>query len=495
MNNNINSYSGQKRVFNNDDIEAVQPPHKYIKKREENNYQAAIVSQSCQGVLICEGIIAKISSYLSIKDLLSLESINKEQSKYTEKGWLHKRHAFIPNWGMCEKEPYKHKWNVCLTAALERVIDQLTHIIYRQKHGQDVLFNQDLYAKFQGLGEKFPLFGCYIQTGTLRFASGSLNILKNKKLPKQKEQICKLALEKWGGEMTLQALLEMQNYFLDPAHNQKSYFLIEQYANQAIHQKATDISLFAIKLFAYKFTIRDHLPLLESLSIEAAKEGSFAALEYLLNTYSLADVERLMDQKYHYAPVLAKYSQLLINKQEWKKAELLLAEAMDKYGSQVPADVLANAAIVKIGLEKYSEAEPLFANAMDQYGPQVPPVVLVNAATVKFELQKYCEAEALHAQAIDKFGPQVPAAVLASAAFAKLRLEKYSEAEALFAQAIAKYGSQIPAMVLANAARVKFQLQKYFEADVLFSLAIAKYGPQVPTDVFVNAAENKLYIK
>jgi Tfp pilus assembly protein PilF len=487
MNNNINSYGGQKRIFNNDDIEAFQPPHKHS-RREESDHQAIRSSRLYQDILTCKDVITKISSYLSIKDLLSWESINQEQSKYTEGGWFDKRQAFMPKWGMCEKEPYKHKWNVCLTVALECFIDQIT----KSKNIVDVPLAQDLYAKFQGLNEKFPLHGCYIQNEILKLSSSSLDFLNSKELREKKEQIHKLALEKWGGEMTLQALLEMQKYFLDPKSNQKSYLLIEQYANQAIHQKATCISLLAIKLFLNRSVTNDHIPLLERLSVEAAKEGSFAALEVLLNIYSSAAIQRLIDQKYRYAPVLARYSQQLIIQQEWKKAESLLAEAMDQYGPQVPAYVLVNTAIVKLDLQKYAEAEALFAQAIDKYGPQVAPLVLANAGLVKLKLQKYAEADALYAQAIDKFGPQVPAAILDNAARVKFELQKYAEADALFAQAIDKDGPQVSAHVLADAATVKVQLQKYAEAEALYAQAIAKWGPQVPVAILANAARVKV---
>jgi Tfp pilus assembly protein PilF len=467
MNNNINSYGGQKRIFNNDDIEAFQPPQKRS-RREESDHQVIRAYRLCQGILTCKDVITKISSYLSIKDLLSWESINQEQSKYTAGGWFYKRHAFILNWGMCEKEPYKHKWNVCLTVALECFIDQIT----KSKNIEDVPLAQDLHAKFQGLNEKFPLYGCYIQNEILNLASSSLDFLNSKNLQEKKEQIGKLASENWGGEMTLQALFEMQNYFLDSSQNQKSYLLIEQYANQAIHQQATCISLLAIKLFSNRFVTNDHTLLLERLSVEAAKEGSFAALEVLLNTYSSEAIQRLIDQKCHYAPVLAKYSQHLINQHEWKKAESLLGEAMDQYGPQVPAHVLATAAGVKFKLQKYAEAEALYAQAIAKYGPQVPTHVLAGAAIVaaivKLKLQKYTEAEALFAQAIAKWGPQVPAHVLANAARVKLELQKYTEAEALYAQAIDQCGPQVPAHVLATAAGVKFKLQKYAEANNLY---------------------------
>jgi hypothetical protein len=490
MNHSINSYSGQKRIYNNNDIEAFQPPHKHS-RREESDHQAIRAYRSCQGILTCKDVITKISSYLSIKDLLSWESINKEQSKYTEGGWFYKRHAFILNWGMCEKEPYKHKWNVCLTVALECFIDQIT----KSKNIADVPLAQDLHAKFQGLNEKFPLYGCYIQNEILNLASSSLDFLNSKNLQEKKKQIHKLASENWGGEMTLQALLEMQKYFLDPKSNQKSYLLIEQYANQAIHQQATCISLLAIKLFLNKSVTNDPIPLLERVSVEAAKEGSFAALEVLLNTYSSADLQRLIDQKCHYAPVLAEYSQQLIIEHEWKKAESLLAEAMDQYGPQVPAHVLVTAARVKLKLQKYAEAEALYAQAIDKWGPQVPADVLASAAKLKFKLQKYAEAEALYAQAIDQWGPQVPAHDLANAALVKLELQKYPEAEVLYAQAIDQWGPQVPAHDLANAALVKFELQKCSEAEALYAQAIDQWDAQVPTHVLANAALVKLELQ
>ncbi len=471
-------------------IQPFQPPRKRI-KQEINPQTISSAFPFWQELSNYKDIILKISSYLRIKDLLHLEATHKAQGNYTKDFWIQKKKDSVPNWAMCEKEPHQDKWNVCLTSALKRCVKELA----ANSMGINVPLAQNIFLYSQGLFKRFPLYGCYVKSEITKLANNSPNILNE--LQSQKDEIYQLALQKKGGELILQTLFEIHNYLSQP--NARSYYLISQYATEAINQKAYCISLFALKLFYQKNSHanlnNDQRNLLEDLSLQAAKKGYFLALDLLLSHYSPADVQKLIDQGLCYAPVLAQQAVQFFSTQQWRQADALLVEAIAKYGNKVPAKVLNNAAYIKMRLKQYSEADALYAQAIVKYGPQVSAYILDNAAFVKKELKQYSEADALYAQAIAKYGPQVPAYVLKYSAFVKKELKQYFEADALYAQAIAKYGPQVPADVLTDSAFVKKELKQYPEADALYAQAIAKYGPQVPADVLTNSAFIKIQLK
>ncbi len=479
---------GHKR--NSTCIQPFQPPRKRI-KQEIKPQTISSTFPFWQELSNYRDIILKIGSYLRIKDLLHLEATHQAQSNYTKDFWIQKKKNSVPNWAMCEKEPHQDKWDVCLNSALKRSVKELA----ANSAGVNVSLAQNIFLYSQGLFKRFPLYGCYVKSEIAKLASSSPNILNE--LKSQKDEIYQLALQKKGGELILQTLFEIHNYLSQP--NARSYYLISQYATEAINQKAYCISLFALKLFYQKIAHanlnNDQRNLLEDLSLQAAKKGYFLALDLLLSHYSPADVQKLIDQGLCYAPVLAKQAVQFFSTQQWGQADALLVEAIAKYGNKVPAEVLDNAAYIKTHLKQYSEADALYAQAIVKYGPQVPALVLGNAAFVKIELKQYPEVDALCAQAIAKYGPQVPAYILDNAAFVKKELKQYFEADALYAQAIAKYEPQVPANVLANSAFVKKELKQYPEADALCAQAIAKYGEQVPASVLCNSAFVKKELK
>ncbi len=444
---------GHKR--NSTCIQPFQPPRKRI-KQEIKPQTISSTFPFWQELSNYRDIILKIGSYLRIKDLLHLEATHQVQSNYTKDFWIQKKKNSVPNWAMCEKEPHQDKWDVCLNSALKRSVKELA----ANSLQTNVPLAQNIFLYSQGLFKRFPLYGCYVESEIAKLASSSPNILNE--LQSQKNEIYHLALQKKGGELILQTLFEIHNYLSQP--NARSYYLISQYATEAINQKAYCISLFALKLFYQKASHADlnteQQNLLEDLSLQAAKKGYFLALDLLLSHYSPADVQKLIDQGLCYAPVLAKHALSFFSTQQWGKADALLVEAIAKYGNKVPARVLDTAAHIKIELKQYSEADALYAKAIAEYGDLVPATTLENYTFVKGELKQYPEADALCTQAIAQYGDHVTTSALNNAAFVKKELKQYCEADALYTQAIAKYGNRVPADVLEAAAQVKLQLKE-----------------------------------
>ena len=103
---------------------------------------------------------SSIFSFLPFRDLISFEQTNQvHHAGVSERNWKQKRIAerYTFEWKMSRGEQGKtEKWNYGLTKAL---------VLFLEKFPNCTVPSNaiDLYQKYFGLAEKFPLLGSYVQ--------------------------------------------------------------------------------------------------------------------------------------------------------------------------------------------------------------------------------------------------------------------------------------------------------------------------------------------
>lgn len=165
-------------------------------------------------IFLSEGgvLIPQIVSSFSVRDLLSFEAAIRAHLNpaFTKHAWqnFRKEAGYNFDWKACSKETHLDKWNYCLSAALVKYIEQQGKTRTPLK-GE--IKNKDLgkkvYDQFQGLINRFPSFGSFFQE-EISNLFGKRKI--NQKIRKGKKIVLKAAQEeKWGGELLLQGLFEI----------------------------------------------------------------------------------------------------------------------------------------------------------------------------------------------------------------------------------------------------------------------------------------------
>lgn len=324
---------------------------------------------------------------LSITDVRAFERARKINCTLTSLAWkrLRQEHDCNFDWGACAgiDANQRDRWNYILCSALKSYMNE-------REHGIDLEFSQKTYKRLAGLFKKFPTFGTFIKEDLYEKSSATPVQLPNEMLV-HKTEIRDRALEGWGGELTLQALLEVKNYLNNKDRRSdfrtNSIKIIKPYLEQAVSKEANCAPFFAMHLMTNG---KDHMPdILNCIIFNIGKVLLEKNIEVLKNTNEVKGFKKDFITVYEgYDNEMAGFT--LSKLELWYQAEI----KFDRYFKSTtktfaPPHLLANAGIVKKNQKKLDQAEEFLTLAVEKYGNKVPGFVLK-----ELELVKKIKAEA-----------------------------------------------------------------------------------------------------
>lgn len=311
---------------------------------------------------------------LSLKDIQNFELVTKSHCQVTNLFWkaLRKKNGFEYSWGECEKvdECQRDKWNYCLGLTLKKYMDL-------RVNGKSLESAQLLYARFQKIFAKFPVFGSFFKEDLLE--KSSCNPLHSSEMMNNLTQIHENALAGFGGEVALQGLRELKHFQYDPKSRSKEQFdLTLQYMTQAVDKKAWIVLFSALSHLCNK---------------EAYDQYIWNSLFHLFSTaFGNGALDTLNPKE------IEKF------KKEWRglaypkqyDSNHMLTNATSIFQCCNPEYI----GYISTKLEFYDLAEEYYDKSVRYH--TTDPTLLFNAGLVKTQLKKYSEAENLLKIALDK---------------------------------------------------------------------------------------------
>lgn len=456
----------------------------YCGSVEQTEISTPIVSCSVleAQILSISELAANILSRLPTLELLTFEAAAKRLAPLTEWVWKD-RNGNHPDWGTCANTPFKEKWTFCLSEGL--MVFLKGFVFFNSK---DSALAQRFRTRFRGLMDRCAPLESYLNMELSSYEPPSQQIQKTGNAKP-------FAKAGWGGESLIQALIEIKSY--KPGQIDR-LGKIKTYARQAINKNSLVVGEIAFKLFKLSHSIfsRDVESLLEQITFMESAKGNFHNLHLLLNTYSLENINRLLNQGHMYPPIFehkAKHLHITLDQTRLKEADVLLGIAIEKYDIHVPRSALGLGVSIKNALCKYVEAEKYFDQSILLYRQDDDPYPLLHlGAEIKFKLGKYAEADTLMKRILTLGGHKMGPRSFCLIAEIKNKLKNYTEAEVYIEKTIRMFNvNNIPDWVLAIAAETKFKLKKYLEAERLMDLALQRYGKNVPPFALAIAADIK----
>lgn len=409
-------------------------------------------------------IIEQVLAFLKYSELLHFEMTSKKWQNAPSSVWKARKieDRYDCEWKMARGELNPDKWDYILSCALYKyiMIDKFPSV-----NAPNLATAQQIYQKFGGLIQRFPMLMDYIGQDLKRFAGIEMGCSDLT----AKLNFNSAVLEDYPGELVLNGLILSKNESSDG-------ILTKECFSNAIKKKA----FFACQLF---FQIRSACNFERTkkwyfdLAIEAAIQNETKALTQVINIFGPNE--------------LVKFAHKKFIQNEWKGADVLFNHffTLDKNPS---FDILSKAALVKLRLKKWADCDRLYTHLLTEYHPYVEPSLLSFAAFAKLELHQWEQADLLYTQILSAYKEELPpAAILNNAARAKLKQKLWDKADNLYAQALTAYGGNPSRSCLSGAAYTKFMLKQYKEADLLYDRVLLIYGQNPPLKLVSNSQSAK----
>ncbi len=429
--------------FNN----AAEPKNKRLKEKDESQkdiLSLPVVNSGrafSQLEQLPQGVAKLLIDNLPFKSFLAFEQASKKCMQLCRLRWkvLLAAHKLDFEWGDCTGTLYPERTQFILgkivhTYAQARIVEEPNY--------------QQIVRRFIGMMKPYPSFGIFVYKDLQRKVSFEEN---------EKAYFEKLALQATpsrdlkGGDLLLNALENILTFDQvrdddpDEYHAKTKAFSqrLSQSVWKAISANATCASLFAAKLIRFDFCTGDFKDLLASLGMLAiGKNFDYRALEALRDDDpdDLGGFSNIDDQELLLPPLLVDRAR---DREDLVEAEKDYEQAIEGYGTQVPLQVLVEAAKLKKKLNKYEESGELFARGIlysEEYGTAPLKVdedlriILTNVACELHRAKKWKEADAIYSKAFADLQEIEPVSweSLLWAAETKSRLGQWAEADELY---------------------------------------------------------------
>lgn len=247
-------------------------------------------------ILLASDIIREIAYFLSIKDLLSLETCSKILKESLASVWqnlLHMRSIEQFKWSICEKSENPAKWNTVLTVVTMTITKEFFSNFYSCKkfNFKEIKLaysknNQEnpYFEKFSFLRKFFPVFNSFIK------AIAYHKSFKIKKITNIKQQ---------SGEILFQGIFILAKLNLNCNKNLEKFY---RYSNQAIDLNSNYFASLICNFNNLKSVSEDNKKKYNNFQLtlahQAYKRGDSLLLLRELESglvFSLFDIQKAID--------------------------------------------------------------------------------------------------------------------------------------------------------------------------------------------------------
>ncbi|CUI16382.1 Conserved hypothetical protein [Candidatus Protochlamydia naegleriophila] len=392
---------------------------------------------------ICEDVVEHVFSFLSFKDLLNVERVEKVNGLLTDRAWqrLRKTDHFLADWSECCSLPNSHKWHYLFGAMIQSFVDEkidrsCSHFEQRTIKKQS-LQKKIWRKKFAFSIKNSSTLGAYLDIETSHLLppirTGNIQALDKKLRIISKEP----AGPNYGGEQFIRALLATEDWlgpdWLGPLCT-VDLVLFNEMLTDAITNRMTYSSIFLSK-FSF---LQEHVGIAMlnwDMAFNAAAQGDYRGLERLAKNASLKRLKIYYQADYRSPPLLYRLACLYDQKKNIQKASFFFKQALEAYKSDMPIEHVAHAAKFYQDTKQFDLSEPLLQKLTDRSRAPSKLFWLIQLGNVKYSLKKDVEALMIFQTAALEVNKMTPTIILTDLANRLFNLKDYSTAYKLYEQA------------------------------------------------------------
>lgn len=439
-------------------------------------------------VPLCNDVVEHIFSFLSFKELLTVERVEKVNGLLTGRAWqrLRKTDHFLADWSECRPLLNKHKWHYLFGAVIQSYVDEKTERAYSH-YEQRPIKKQSSQSKIWK--KRFAFFiknsstlGTYLSFETSLSLSGNrtTNIAAfdqklRKVLREEVGQNC-------GGELFIRALLSTEEWlgihWLGPLCTMDQTLF-----NETLTAAANNHMTYA-SVFLSKFSFAEELcisMLIWDIAFNSAEQGDYRGLEMIAKNANLARLELYYQADRCPPPLLYRLAYLYDQQKNSEKASFFFEQAIRAYKDDMPIEHLAHAVQFYQEANQLDLAEPLLLKLVNYSENTSKTLWLIKLGVVRCALKKDLEALKTFQAAALQVSKTSPPDISIDLAHHLFHLKDYQTSQQLYKQAylyLRKHKFPIPRELRMKMALSTYKAKQFDEAFYLFK-KVFKYHPTI----------------